>query len=100
VRVKVRGSVRDGDYIIPSGLHDGTGAAIPPGSIRSDQYAQVVGRAWESFEEDGVKVINTAVGLPLSSANPTLESLIHLQQQEIAALKGEVLNLRQKVEQL
>jgi len=100
VRVKVRGLVRDGDYIIPSGLNDGTGAAISPGSIRSDQYAQVVGRAWESSEVDDIKGINTAVGLPYGSANPALESLLRLQQQEIVALKAEMLNLRQKVEQL
>ena len=58
----VVGDVKSGDYIIPSGQHDGYGVAISPEEITLDQVSLIVGRAWE----DGNKVvnlINMAVGL-------------------------------------
>jgi len=93
VPVKVRGAVRAGDYIIPSGLNDGTGIAISPDLMKADQYAQVVGRAWESRGEEGIKAVNTAIGLASSSPGETLISLLRTQQEEIAALKAEIRKL-------
>ncbi len=60
---KVRGRVRLGDYIIPSGLNDGVGVAIAPDKLTSAQYSRIVGQAWEASEEEGVKMIDTSVGL-------------------------------------
>ena len=64
IPVKVRGIVFSGDYILPSGLNDGTGVAVSPKEIKADQYKQIVGVAWsEAFVVGGVTIINMAIGL-------------------------------------
>jgi hypothetical protein len=64
IPVKVRGIVLSGDYILPSGLHDGTGIAISPNKITAEQYREIVGVAWStSIRENGVSYINMAIGL-------------------------------------
>jgi hypothetical protein len=64
VPVKVRGAVKAGDCIIPSGMNDGIGIAVSPEELRPAQVIHMVGRAWESSQEKGIKLINTAVGMP------------------------------------
>lgn len=61
VAVKVRGPVRAGDLIVPSGV------------------SLVVGAAWQSSQEEGLKRINTAVGLHTT--------LLRAQQAEIERLR-------------
>ena len=63
--VKVRGPVKAGDYIIASGLNDGTSVAVSPEEMTTRQRSLVVGQAWESSSNLGVKLVNTAVGLTL-----------------------------------
>jgi hypothetical protein len=60
VPVKVSGAVRSGDYIIPSGLDDGLGVAVPQMLMTVEEYAKAVGRSWG--EADG-GLVNIAVGL-------------------------------------
>jgi hypothetical protein len=91
VSVKVRGAVQLGDFIIPSGLNDGTGIAVSPEKITPIQYTQIVGRAWEASDCEEMKRINTVVGLP--SSNPQLSELLTImqaQQAEISTLKAEL----------
>ncbi len=80
---KVRGRVRLGDYIIPSGLNDGVGVAIAPDKLTSDQYSLVVGQAWEASEEEGVKMIDTSVGLQSPSV---LQLALQEKDEQIARL--------------
>ena len=58
----VVGEVKSGDYIIPSGQHDGYGLAISPDEITLDQVSKIVGRAWQDADEI-VNLVNMAVGL-------------------------------------
>jgi len=67
VPARVRGKVQAGDYIVPSGLNDGTGVAIAPGQLISAHYSKIVGRAWQSSGAEGVKMIGTSVGLQASA---------------------------------
>ncbi len=46
--VLVEGPVKEGDYIIPSGNHDGKARAISPGTITREQFNQLIGKALES----------------------------------------------------
>jgi hypothetical protein len=64
VPVKVKGAVKAGDYIIPSGMNDGIGIAVSPEELTAAQVIHMVGRAWESSQDKGIKLINTAVGMP------------------------------------
>ena len=62
VPVKILGKVQAGDYIIPSGKNDGTGIAVSPKNISATNYQKIVGIAWESSENEGLKKINVAIG--------------------------------------
>lgn len=90
VPVKVVGKVSIGDYIIPSGNHDGLGKALSPDKITIENIKNIVGVAWESSEEQfGYKLINTAVGINTNDNNAIVEQLqdqVSKQQQEIEAL--------------
>lgn len=63
VPVKVRGKVKSGDYIIPSGRHDGEGLAIAPEDLEIGMISQIVGRSWTSSEHEGMNIINIVVGV-------------------------------------
>jgi hypothetical protein len=94
VRVRVRGPVRAGDYITASGSDDGAGRALPPAQLFLSGEAQIVGRAWESAEEEGIHQINVAVGLAGAGAEKELLGLLGSLRGELAALKAELEELR------
>ena len=83
VPVKVRGEVKEGDFIVPSGFEDGTGIAISPDQITPDQFTRVVGRSWESSKELGIKFITIAAGLNAKA----MSEIVSRQQEEIDSLK-------------
>lgn len=93
VRLKVVGKVNNGDYIIPSGLNDGTGIAISPNMITVDEYSKIVGRAWQSSDSEKLKYINTAVGFN----NSQVIELIKAKEISSSKLEGE---LKDRVEKL
>ncbi|MEM0967157.1 MAG: hypothetical protein AAGJ81_13515 [Verrucomicrobiota bacterium] len=68
VPVKVSGPVRSGDYLLASGLNDGTAVAKPAEEIRASDRSRIIGRAWDSSDAAGEKLINAAVGLDLGEA--------------------------------
>ncbi|RMD93525.1 MAG: hypothetical protein D6813_03975, partial [Calditrichaeota bacterium] len=95
--VKVRGKVRVGDLILPSGYNDGTGIAITPRDLKIEQYPQVIGQAWESSNDTGIKKINVLVGLPFYSR---IASEISSLKQENQSIKQELQILKKQVSQL
>lgn len=84
VPVRVRGPVTAGDFIIPSGLGDGTGIAVAPEAITAEQFAQVVGQAWETSADAGLKSVTVAVGL--AQRDPTIARLVSQVQSQEAQL--------------
>jgi hypothetical protein len=64
VPVRVLGPVSSGDYILPSGNHDGFAIAVHPDEMLPGDYGYIVGVAWESGQKDlPINLINTAVGI-------------------------------------
>jgi hypothetical protein len=63
VPVRVSGPVLEGDYLVASGLEDGTAIAVSPDDLTLDQVSQLVGRAWEPSGSTGVSRLNAVVGL-------------------------------------
>jgi len=61
VPVKIKGEVRAGDYVIPTGQGDGIAIAVGAAELKLEQVAQVIGQAWESSEAPGVKLVNMAI---------------------------------------
>lgn len=66
--VRVRGGIRAGDVIIPSGNEDGIGVAVSPSEATIDDFAMSVGTAWSSSSSPGVSSINCAIGLVSANA--------------------------------
>lgn len=88
VPVRVQGIIHKGDYIIPSGLNDGTGIAVEPDMMTMEEFAKVLGRAWESNPNNEVKIINAAVGLKLKDlVNSIKQKHYYNQELETALLK-------------
>lgn len=98
IPVKVRGVVRLGDYIIPSGLNDGTGVAVDPEHIAPEQYAKIVGVAWEESLIDlgHYNVINMAIGLN----NNDVAKLAVKQSKKIEELESRYASLEARLEAL
>jgi hypothetical protein len=95
VEIKVRGLVRAGDFILPSGLADGCGMAVAPKDLwRAGGAGKVVGRAWETSNEDGVRKINALVGLAVNHLEESLLAMLQTQAEELKALRAEVENLK------
>lgn len=79
-----------------SGQNDGVGVAVAPEAISAEQFAQVVGQAWESSTESGVKSVRVAVGL--IRHDPTVQRLIEnhqAQAEQLATLEARMAALEQ-----
>jgi hypothetical protein len=95
VPVKVRGKVKAGDWIVASGHEDGTAIAISPLHITLDH--QIVGRAWETNENNAVKKIMTAIGLDHSEAK---DSIIEKMGDKLIAQQASIDNLQTQIDEL
>ncbi|HEX9659760.1 MAG TPA: hypothetical protein VGA18_05635, partial [Rhodothermales bacterium] len=67
VPVKIRGPVSSGDFVLPSGLHDGVARAVAPESISIDDIGRIIGRAWESSDQSQERKVLIEVGLDQSA---------------------------------
>ena len=64
VPTMVRGIVKVGDFVIPSGKNDGVGIGVSPEKILPSQYSKIVGVAWSNSTSLGeVNYINMSIGL-------------------------------------
>ncbi|MBT5425289.1 MAG: hypothetical protein HOK84_03780 [Bacteroidetes bacterium] len=95
VPVLVSGKVEAGDYIIPSGLNDGTGIAIKPGNLKLEHLDQILGKALTASENGIFDLITAMVGV---KTNEWAE-MFRKQAGEIEALKSEINLLSGKAEQ-
>jgi hypothetical protein len=102
VPVRVFGSVNIGDYILPSGNNDGLGIALSPEKITSKDIKNIVGVAWEaSNDANGLKLINTAVGINNNDNNPIvirLEEQVAQQKEELSDLRALLTNTIKRIE--
>ena len=94
VPVKVYGKVNRGDYIIPSGLNDGSGIAVSPDMMTIDEYINVVGRAWGSSDAEYAKFINTAIGFD----NIEILNILRLKDHYNKKLNAEIDGRNKKIE--
>ena len=95
VKIKVRGAVNTGDYIVPSGQHDGTGIAISPEDINRSVYKdQIIGRAWETSSIIDVKKVHAAVGFGFGLPSMKDEMIV------LSDLESEVVTLQKDGDEL
>ncbi|MCB9880784.1 MAG: hypothetical protein H6832_16585 [Planctomycetes bacterium] len=62
VPVLVRGRCKAGDYVVPSGLEDGTAIAVAPQDLRIEHLEHLLGRAWSDSDNEIYTLINVVVG--------------------------------------
>ncbi|MEM0967169.1 MAG: hypothetical protein AAGJ81_13575 [Verrucomicrobiota bacterium] len=97
VPVKVSGPVRSGDYLLASGQNDGTAVAKPAAEIRASDRSRIIGRAWDSSDAAGEKLINAAVGLDLGVA---LVSEIKSLNEEVEQLRSQQSRFNERLQKL
>ncbi len=90
VPVRVIGEVKKGDYIIPTGDHDGSGRAVSPDKVTIDQLSKVVGVSWADSDLEGPKYVKIIVGLRTNAYTKAMQD----QQSEIESLRSEVAELK------
>ncbi len=98
VPVRVIGRIEEGDYIIPSGLGDGTGVAVAPELMTAEEYCKVVGRAWSASDNDAVKLINMAIGLnsgDIARFVGEQHKLLQQTRSEISSMQQDMLIMKQ-----
>lgn len=77
VYTAVFGTVRSGDYILPSGNNDGLAMAVHPADMLAGDYKNIIGVAWDSSDTpDLVHPIKVAVGI---NANDLSEKIAELE---------------------
>jgi len=92
VPVRVVGEVQVGDYILPSGNQDGLGIGKNPEEMELDDYANILGVAWQESRSPAMNLINVAVGLNANDLGDQLkkqEARIDRLEAQMAALLGE-----------
>ncbi|MFZ4574535.1 MAG: hypothetical protein ACOYN0_09070 [Phycisphaerales bacterium] len=100
VPVVVRGEVNAGDYIVASGLNDGSAVAVSPDALELDHLKRLVGRAWESSHGKPVGFVNTAIGVNQQAAQHVLNrhaSTLARVSDENASLKDKVSDLESRL---
>ncbi len=81
VPVRILGKINAGDYIVPSGDHDGLGRGISQDKMKTEDFANVVGVAWTGNIKDGYGLVQVAVGLNGNDINKkVIEQNNRLQQ--------------------
>jgi len=93
VPVWVIGKVNKGDFIISYKSNSGFGKAVSAEKLTVDMMSKIVGRAWTSSDNEGVKLINTGIGI---KTNEWIE-FIRSNKNEIDSLKEAVSLLQDKI---
>lgn len=89
VPVKVAGPVTVGDYILPSGNHDGFGVAIHPKEMKTGDFDHIIGVAWEASKPDALfSYVNTAVGINANDLSAKVNALNNKVEHILAYLEG------------
>lgn len=89
VPVKIAGVVKAGDFIIPSGNHDGFGIGIAPEVMQTGDYAKIIGVAWENSPQGAAfSYINTAVGIHSNDLASRVDALNNKVDKILAYLEG------------
>ncbi len=115
--VVVRGKVEAGDYVIPSGLEDGTAVAVTPENLELRHVGRTLGRAWSDSDDEIYSLVNVAIGLNgneekiiLEKQRDRMDAQSHRQfalaaenielKSELASLKVELRNVLASVQRL
>lgn len=93
IPVKIMGPVVTGDFIVAKGNIPGYGVAIKSEDMTTEDFRLVVGRAWETKESEGPKMVNTLVGVQ----NNDFLKIIEKYQQKLEAAEERVSSTEERL---
>ncbi|NND33852.1 MAG: hypothetical protein HKN76_14780 [Saprospiraceae bacterium] len=96
VPTKVLGEVKPGDYILPSGFHNGTGIAKSPDQMKPEDYQKIVGVSWAAQDKDSVGFVKTAIGLNTND----IAHFVQKQAEKIEDLEGQLISINENLARL
>lgn len=88
VPVRVAGPVQVGDYILPSGNHDGLAVAVNPTQMQTGDYRHIIGVAWEAGDNTLQNLVNVAVGINGNDVAQRVAALSQQLEHIVAYLEG------------
>lgn len=102
VPVKVHGRVQSGDYLLASGLEDGSAVAIAPLRMAISDMDRLIGVAWEDGTNSYQNTVNCALGMPNAGSRllSELGKRAHAQQNRTDALKKMLLTVTKPQDEL
>lgn len=93
IPVKIIGPVTTGDFIVAKGNIPGYGVAVKPSGMTTEDYRLIVGRAWETINVDGPKLVNTLVGVQ----NNDFLKIIEKYQQKVTDVEARLAAIEKKL---
>lgn len=96
IPVKILGPAVSGDYIVGNLNTPGYGRAIKPAEMTIQDFKFSVGRAWESNEAGGPKLVNTVIGVH----NGDYIRILKKFEEKVEKTENRLQSLEQKVEAL
>jgi hypothetical protein len=96
VPVRVMGRVAVGDYILASGNDDGYAKAVKPINMRTEDYARIVGVAWQAGEAFPMNLVNVAVGINTNE----LADRVAQQQRAMEVMQQQMNQMQQQMNQV
>lgn len=96
VPVKVIGEVHSGDYIVAHPTIQGYGVAVSPLNMTSVDFTMTVGRSWDDNHSEGMKVVNTVVGLQNGDWSRQVEAI----EKDQAQFDAKISSLEEKLLQI
>lgn len=86
IPTRMIGKVEPGDFVLPSGFHNGYAIAKHPDKMLLSDYKKILGVAWEGSGDKPYSLINVAVGLNVND----LSGVVQKQQEELSELKKQI----------
>ena len=93
IPVKIMGRVTTGDFIVAKGNIPGYGVAVTPSEMTTEDFRLIVGRAWETIDVDGPKMVNTLVGVQ----NNEFLKIIEKYQQKVTDVEDRLNAIEKKL---
>ena len=93
IPVKIMGAVTTGDFIVAKGNIPGYGVAVKPSEMTTEDFRLIVGRAWETIDVDGPKMVNTLVGVQ----NNDFLKIIQKYQQKVTDVEARLDAIEKKL---
>lgn len=93
VPTRMFGEVAPGDFILPSGFHNGLAIGRHPSKMKPEDYKKIIGIAWSGSEGNDLSMVKAAVGLTTND----LADLVVKQGEELKAQLAELEELKNQV---